>query len=70
MYQKGQFAVIANGSYKQVELSETLRENVIEAYLNYSEENNAQGALYFGAGQQTGGSQYLFTDEAGHVFYK
>ena len=70
MYQSGQFAVVANGSYYDVELSETLRLNVIEAFLDYSEENNAHGALYFGAGQQTGGNHYLFTDEIGHVFYK
>ena len=70
VFQRGQFSVVSNGSYYNVELSEFLRENVIEAYLNYSEENNAQGALYFGAGIQTGGNQYLFTDEVGHVFYK
>lgn len=70
IFQKGQFAVVSNGSWNRVEISEELRENVIEAYLNYSEENNAQGALYFGAGIKTGGSQYLFTDEVGHVFYK
>lgn len=70
IFQKGQFSVVSNGSWNKVEISEELKANVIEAYLLYSEKNNAQGALYFGAGQKTGGSQYLFTDEVNHVFYK
>lgn len=70
IFQRGQFSVVSNGSWNKVEISEELKANVIEAYLLYSEENNAQGALYFGAGQKTGGNQYLFTDEVNHVFYK
>ena len=70
IFQRGQFSVVHNGSWNEVEISEELKRNVIEAYLNYSETNNAQGALYFGAGQRTGGTQYLFTDEVNHVFYK
>lgn len=70
IFQRGQFAVVSNGSWNRVEITEELKKNVREAYLNYSENNNANGALYFGAGQKTGGSHYLFTDEVGHVFYK
>lgn len=70
IFQRGQFSVVHNGTWHEVEISEELKRNVIEAYLNYSETNNAQGALYFGVGQKTGGSKYLFTDEVNHVFYK
>lgn len=69
VFQSGQFAVVRNGSYKRVVVDDELKAFVREVYLDYIDEEYRHEALYFGRGK-TGGSQYLFTDEVKHVFYK
>ena len=68
IYQKSQFSCVSNGAINRVELSDKLKENVREAYLDYKPGKSAQGALFFTKG--TFSRTHLFEDEVGHNFYR
>lgn len=73
VFAEGQFSPISSGSYYEVEVTDFVIAAVDEAYSDYSETNNAQGALFFKASYCKAGdfgANYLFTDEVGHLFYK
>lgn len=73
VFDKNQFQPVSNGLYWEVEITNLVREAVDEAYADYSETNNAQGALFFKADYckaSWSGKKYLFTDKVGHEFYK
>lgn len=66
--QSGQFTCVSSGAIYKVELSDFTKQNVQEAYLDYTESNKAKGAIYFCRGMFP--HTYLFTDEVGHNFFK
>lgn len=73
MFDPNQFSPVSNGLYWEVEITDFVREAVDEAYVDYSESNNAQGALFFKASYCRASwaeKEYLFIDEVGHEFYK
>lgn len=68
VFAPGQFAVISNKSYYNVEITDFVKENVREAVNDYIPLQSAEGALFFTLGSFN--REYLFTDEVGHNFYK
>lgn len=68
VFSPGQFTCVSNGSYYHVELSDFLKNNVREAFLDYQEGVSASGALFFTRG--TFNLEFLFEDEVLHRFYK
>lgn len=66
--QPRQFSCVSNGMINKVELSDFLKENVKEAYLDYEDSEKCMGALFFTKG--TFNRKFLFQDEVGHRFYK
>lgn len=67
VFQNNQFAVISNGSYYTVEISDFTKENVKEAVIEYYSKN-IHDAIFFTTGAFD--YEYLFTDEVGHNFYR
>lgn len=67
---KGQFQTIANGRYKNVDVSEC---TILACEYAFQIMDTAKGALYFESGNSNIHGRYatfLFEDDAGHKFYK
>lgn len=65
-----QFSTIANGSYQRVNISE---DTILACEYVYKFGDTTNGALYFesgGANTHAAYAEYIFTDLAGHSFYK
>jgi len=67
---ENQFSTIRNGMYKRVDIIE---ETILACEFAFAIEDTANGALFFESGDNdihSNYAEYIFTDHAGHKFYK